>query len=261
MCAAIVERTTRIVEVLRPLDDDALLAPSVLPGWSRLTIACHLRYGADAFCRMTHAALAGEPAAYYPEGRDSQRARTLRPDSDESPSNVVSSLARHSEVLAQTWESLDGDAWKLETTEPEDNQDLGPRQVSQLPLMRLTEVEVHGSDLGVGLDRWSEVFVRLALPFRLEWLNTRRANHRSVDERVEGSWLLVASDGPTYRVSVTGAVVESVPSAPTAPARAVIEGTRRDLLALLLGRPANTQPRVSGDIAFGHAFTRAFPGP
>ena len=46
-----------------------------------------------------------------------------------------------------------------------------------------------------------------------------------------------------------------------AEARATIEASSRDLLALLLGRPFLSQPRLAGDVAFGEAFTAAFPGP
>jgi len=106
-------------------------------------------------------------------------------------------------------------------------------------LLRLTEVEVHGSDLDVGLDDWSAAFVETALPFRLDWLNSRRSNHRAVDEGVQGSWLLHASDGSTYLVSVKGASVESRPADPSAPARATIEGDEP--------RPAGAAARPAGE--------------
>jgi hypothetical protein len=53
---AIMEKSRSIVENLRGLRDDELRQPSELPEWSRLTIACHLRFGAgtllsdDGFC-------------------------------------------------------------------------------------------------------------------------------------------------------------------------------------------------------------------
>jgi uncharacterized protein (TIGR03083 family) len=257
---AVANRTADIVEALS-LDADALLAPSELPDWSRLTIACHLRYGADAFSRMTRAAGAGERVAYYPDGRERQRPLSLVPQDEERPIDVVSSLAHHSDDLREAWSSLDEDAWQLEVIEPEDNPDLGSLPVARLPLLRLTEVEVHGSDLGLGLDDWSELFVRVALPFRLDWLNTRRTHHRGFDVGLEGSWLLVATDGPTHLVTATGTTVASHPADPTSPARAVIEAPSRDLLALLMGRAFRTAPRVTGDTGFGQAFSRAFPGP
>jgi hypothetical protein len=103
--------------------------------------------------------------------------------------------------------------------------------------------------------------VAAALPFRLDWLNSRRANHRDADTAIAGSWLLRATDGPTYLVSVDGARVDSSPAADDAPATAVIDATSRDLLALLLGRPLRAPLRISGDRDFAASFSRAFPGP
>jgi hypothetical protein len=210
---------------------------------------------------MTPAAVAGEPVAYYPEGRGTQRPGTLVPLPGEQPLAVVDSLARESEELHKVWSALEPDAWNLDVVEPEENPDLGPVPLARLPLLRLTEVEVHGSDLGIGLRDWGELFIRLVLPMRLEWLNARRANHRSVDLNLNGSWLLVATDGPTFRVSVNGPTVQSRPASPSSPARAVISATSRDLLALLLGRPLLVAPVISGDASFGEAFSDAFPGP
>jgi uncharacterized protein (TIGR03083 family) len=261
LVAAVQTRTTEIVMALDALRDDDLTAPSQLPSWSRLTIAAHLRYGAHAFGRITNGAVSGQAVAYYPKGRERQRPSTLRPGSDEAPHDVVQSLARCSAELHDAWQSLESEHWSLEVTEPDDNRDLGPLALSRLPLLRLTEVEVHGSDLGLGLNAWSDVFVAVALPFRLDWLNTRRTNHRAVDDSLEGAWLLTATDGPTFRVSTHDRTVESRPAEPTTPARAIIEASSRDLLALLLGRPLAAPPRILGDIAFGEAFSRAFPGP
>ena len=256
-------RTAQILEALKGLDEEALLAPSELPEWSRLTIACHLRYGAEALCRMTEAALSGDPAAYYPEGRDRQRPRTLVPWPGESNLAVVASLVHRSEELTRLWSS-DEVLWDLAVVEPPDKPDLGTVDLGRLLMLRLTEVEVHGLDLGLDLPDWSALFVREALPMRLAWLNTRRTNHRAFDANLEGSWLLVVTDGPdrpAYQVSVIGNQVTSRSASPDSPARAVIAASCRDLLALLLGRPFAQSPQCSGDTAFGGAFADAFPGP
>ena len=258
---AVMERTRSITETLSGLDDGELREPSRLPEWSRLTIVCHLRFGATALSRLTRSAVLGVPVAYYPEGREVQRGGTLVPLAGESPQDVVESLARLSEQLNEIWTALDSGAWGVEVAEPRDNPDLGPIPLGRLPLLRLTEVEVHGIDLGVNLADWSEMFIRTVLPMRLEWLNIRRANHRAFDRELTGSWLLVASDGPAYKVSVNGTKVESRPAPSNAQARAVLEASSRDLLALLLGRALLTPPVITGDITFGQSFVRAFPGP
>ncbi len=254
-------RSADIAEALSDLSTHALLQPSLLPGWTRLTIACHLRYGADALLRMTRACMSGKQTAYYPDGRASQRPQTLEPAPGEDPHEVVASLRRLGGELNQVWSALDIAAWDREIIEPEDNPDLGSIPLSGLPLLRLTEVEVHGSDLDLGLDDWSEMFVRAALPTRLKRLSVRRTNHRTFDRNLQGTWLLVAIDGPTFIVSVSGEVVDCHPADPDSTANAVIEATCRDLLALLLGRPLIEAPRIRGDATFGAAFPAAFPGP
>jgi maleylpyruvate isomerase len=258
---AVTMRTDEIVAALGGLSEQDLRAPSELDGWSRLTIACHLRYGAEALCRMTKEALAGRPTSFYPAGRSDQRPGTLAPWPGETVSDVLQSLATHSEELKRVWASAKSTDWDLTVREPRENSDLGPLALARLPLSRLTEVEVHGSDLGVHLKDWSDYFVETALPFRLDWLNVRRSNHRAVDDGVQGSWLLVATDGPTYLITVSGAAVRSIPSDTNSTASVVIEGSTRDLLAMLLGRPTLRPLKTSGDVALGSSFQRAFPGP
>ena len=210
---------------------------------------------------MTRAAVQGLPVAYYPEGRDVQRPRTLVPVPGESPQAVVESLVALCEELDQEWSALGPASWDLDVVEPAENRDLGELSLRRLPLLRLTEVEVHGTDLGLNLGDWSETFISAGLPMRLDWLNIRRANHRAFAEELEGSWLLVASDGPTYWVGVKGPKVEARAASPDTPVRAVIESTSRDLLALLLGRALHTSPVIRGDIEFGRSFAQAFPCP
>lgn len=263
--SSIVEATARrsahIVDALDMLSTEGLRHGSLLPGWTRLTVACHLRFGAETLLRMTGGAVSGEPVAFYPEGRARQRPQTLQPGPGEDPRDVVTSLRQLSGALDQVWSELDTGTWDREVVEPDDNPDLGTIPLSQLPLLRLTEVEVHGSDLDLGLDDWSDVFVRAALPARLRMLNVRRTNHREYDRSFQGTWLLVARDGPAFTVSTRGDDVESHPADLDAPADAVIEASSRDLLALLLGRPFVHAPRITGDVEFGAAFPAAFPGP
>jgi hypothetical protein len=142
-----------------------------------------------------------------------------------------------------------------------DNPDLGPVTLGHLALLRLTEVQVHGSDLRLHLDDWSPLFIELALPMRLDGLNVRNVVARNSDIDLEGSWLFVADDGPTYLITASKGVVECAPASPSTPAKATVEATSRDLLALLLGRPFAQTPRIRGDMAFGQAFSIAFPGP
>jgi uncharacterized protein (TIGR03083 family) len=255
------QRTARLVAVLRQLDRNAFFAPSRLPEWDRLTIVCHLRYGVTALLRMTSDALAGRETSYYPAGRATQRPMTLAPLLGERPDDVVNGLADAADRLDGLWSSLEPDAWATPVTEPADNTDLGTIPLARLALARLTEVDVHGVDLDVGFPDWSDTLIDFAPPVRLGWLSTRRTNHRDFDRSLQGQWLLVAGNF-RWIVAVDGDRVSSSPAGPEIdPPRATIIGTRRDLLALLLGRPRLRALEFAGDVHFGAMFEQAFPGP
>ena len=178
LAAAIARRTDEVVAALRSLDEPDLLAPSELPGWSRLTIACHLRYGATALAPMTDAVLADLPTSYYPGGRDRQRPGTLSPEPGETRAPSSRAWRRRSADLDARWAGLAPDDWSRPVREPDDLPDLGTLTLAQLALLRLTEVEVHGTDLGLGLADWSADFVGTALPFRVDRLDAAAAGAR-----------------------------------------------------------------------------------
>lgn len=223
--------TRALVDAVADVD---LLAPSLLPGWSRLTIVCHLRYGAEAMRRMTIDALEGRRTAYYPEGRATQRPGTLEPRDGESPADVVQSLEDASAALDRTWSTLT-DEWRTLVQEPDDNFDLGAYPLFDMPIFRLTEVEVHGVDLDVGLPDWSDVLIDHGLPMRLNRLAARTP-------QAPGAWRLIAIDGRNVGVEL---VVGDLLAEPEE-----IRATCRQLFALTLGR-AN----------LSESFSRAYPGP
>jgi maleylpyruvate isomerase len=220
-------RTATVVNALSAAG--ALDAPSLLPGWTRLTIACHLRYGAEASLRLTRAAIAGEPATFYPRGRATQRPGTLVPAPGE---DVVAALSAVGDELDRAWLQLSDSDWGRVVAEPPGVTDLGPLPIRAIALLRLTEVEVHGTDLDLALPDWSPVLVDAALPFRINRLRPGTRTYR-----------FTATDGGSWLVG--GAT----------PPEAEIVASRRDLLALLLGRPMLAPP-VS---TFG--FEEAYPGP
>ena len=212
--------TDAVCDALDRCDLDTL---SLLPGWTRLTIACHLRYGAQALHQMTIDALAGRPASYYPGGRAAQRPGTLEPMPGETPADVVASLRAASAALDDAWSAVED--WTVVVREPDDNVDLGPQPLGYLPLVRLTEVEVHGTDLDLGLPDWSDVLIRNGLAMRLDRVARRTP-------AAPGAWSLdgfVVGDG-------------------SEPER--IEASDRDLFALTLGR-----------INLSDSFAAAYPGP
>lgn len=253
-------RTTRLLSLLGDLDEAEFDAPSGLPGWSRQTIVCHLRYGASAFLRMTRDALGGRETSYYPEGRERQRPATLRPAPHESAVDVLKDWRTLAAALDAEW-AVVGERWSTPVIEPSGNADLGTIPLARLALARLTEVDVHGTDLNINAPDWSSVLCEVGLVTRLHWLATRRTNHRTFDVSIAGSWLLSDDDGLRWIVTADGRDVVSRRAADDDEPRGTIHGSRRDLLALLLGRPLRDPLRFTGDVAFAQSFQAAFPGP
>jgi maleylpyruvate isomerase len=265
-------RTREVVGVLAGLDDAALSAPSRLPGWSRLTIVCHLRFGAVTLRRMTADALAGRPTAFYPDGREAQRPSTLVPAPGESPADVVRALAAEAEALADAWAALAADDWATPIVLPGGEGAFAGEPAGDLAfhgVLRLTEVEVHGADLDVGLDRWSPTFVAVALPSRLVRLPAQRRRPDAAPD-VHARWALRDTAGPTYLVTVAGpdVTITTVPAPPEGPAQpgeplpdvdGTVEGSAHDLVAFLLGRPA--PGLVLSDPSLHERFRTTFPGP
>ena len=123
---------------------------------------------------MTDATLARTHSLLLPGGSGpATTGHPVLPRARETALDVVHSLAAHSARLSQAWATLRPESWHLEIVEPTDNPDLGRIPLSRLALLRLTEVEVHGSDLGLQLGEWSTTFIDAALPLRLEGLNVR----------------------------------------------------------------------------------------
>ena len=114
--------------------------------------------------------------------------------------------------LDREWSAIDDDRWGADVVEPADNADLGTIPLARLALARLTEVDVHGTDLAVGAPDWSATLVEIGLPIRLRWLSTRRTNHRAFDPSIRGSWPLHATEGLRWLVAVDGDRVECRPA-------------------------------------------------
>jgi uncharacterized protein (TIGR03083 family) len=255
-------RTDALTSAMRPLTHDEWLLPSTLPGWSRLTLLCHLRYGAAMTRRMTIDTTEGRPTAFYPDGRDTQRPRTLRPEFGESPRDVVESFVEQSVALADVWAALHSDDWTRTVIEASGRAESGrvALTIADLALLRLTEVEVHGTDIDLGLDGWSAVFVDLALPRRMAWLGRRSPPRVDESTPLPLTWVLAATDGLSYSVHIDRnqrVTTEVVPFDAAAQHR--VQGERRHLLALLLGRMVAAE--LSADESAISSFRQTFPGP
>jgi hypothetical protein len=159
------------------------------------------------------------------------------------------------------WHAVPWERWGKPFTETE----LGTAQFGRLVGLRLTEVEVHHSDLAVGFGPrdWSRELTQTCLPLRLASL-ARYRRRPDADQTIDGTWALVCDDlDRRWRVRADLADVAIVDFEPANrdDAGVVLRGTATDLTALLLGRQDPAMLAVSGDTARARAFKRAFPGP
>jgi Mycothiol maleylpyruvate isomerase N-terminal domain len=258
MLAALRSAHQRVSQLFARRSDDWLLAPSALPEWSRLTIACHLRYVAEAMLRVTDAAERGEVARMYPNGRNLDRPPSLAPRQSEAVADVVESLRATSEALEARWFGLPNDMWTQEFTEA----DHGTLLFSRWLALRLTEVEVHGTDVGAhdgpDCNQWSASFVGLLLPLRIAWL-TRARERPDADVSVGGIWTLESTTQQWRVSSSVGSRVVNFEADESLDSGTVLRGEDRILLALLLGRDtAHVTDIVGPGVA---QFKAAFPGP
>jgi hypothetical protein len=255
----------RMNEVFHGRSDSWWHAPSALPDWSRLTIACHLRYVAEAMIRITEVAVQRQVAPMYPGGRDIDRPGSLQPREGETPSSIVESVRRTSNALEQIWAGVPSDMWEYEFTEA----DHGTLLFSRWLALRLTEVEVHCTDVGahIGPDsqQWSASFVSAVLPLRVAWL-TRARERPDANLCIGGTWTL---QSPNQQWRVTSSIGSRVVEVNThqsdhtgeqsKDSGTVLRGDNRTLLALLLGRD---NVSIVNQIGPGVSnFKAAFPGP
>ena len=123
---------SRTAEVVSALSQNDMSGPSMLPGWDRRTIACHLRYGARASLRVTNEdGLSGLATSFYPQGRSSQRPGTLVPDLGETAAEVVASLGEE-HTPGRNLVAAHPLDWSTVIEEPPASHDLGRTTISSL---------------------------------------------------------------------------------------------------------------------------------
>lgn len=136
--------TEFLVQAVDALPDDALRAPSALPGWNRTHVVAHVARNAEALVRLATWARTGVETPMYPSAE--QRAA----DIEASAANPVEVLRRE---LVSTADQLDAALAALDATtwEAQVRSALGrPMPARELPWMRVREVWLHTVDLGSG---------------------------------------------------------------------------------------------------------------
>ena len=209
--------TRKLLADAAALSDEALTAPTALPGWTRRYLLSHVAANGDALRNLVHWARTGEERRMYvsSEQRDADIAKGSQLPAAELRAWIESSA----QALAADLDALPEHAWDAKVITAQGL----TRSASEIPWMRGREVYIHAIDLSAGT-QWTD----LPADFLTALLDDVAARRSS---KGGGPALAVAATdtGHTWEVAGRGAPVPV--SAPLA-----------DLAAYLTGRPAPALP-------------------
>jgi uncharacterized protein (TIGR03083 family) len=210
--------TERLLTSLATLPDQALKAPTALPGWNRRYLLAHVAGNAAALRNLVHWARTGEERPMYssPGERDAGIAAGA-----ELPAADLRALIESSaDALTAGLDELgDGPAWEAKVITAQGL----TRSASEIPWIRVREVYIHAVDLAAGTafgDLPAEFLTAL-----LDDVTVRRT------AKGGGPAIIVAATDTGDRWDVAGTGIPVPVSAPLP-----------DLAAWLTGRPAPALP-------------------
>ena len=211
--------TERLLAEVAELPDEALSAPTALPGWTRAYLLSHIAANADALRNLVHWARTGEERRMYAstEAREADIAAGAELPAAQLRAWAASSAAD----LAADLDALDGvgDAWDAKIITAQGL----TRTASEIPWMRTREIYIHAIDMAAGT-----TFADLPPDFLAALLDDVTARRSSVGG---GPALIIAAadTGGRWDVAGTGSPVP-------------VTGLLADLTAYLTGRPAPSLP-------------------
>ncbi len=184
--------TSRYLDALTALDDDAMRAPSLLAGWSRGHVVTHLARNADAMVNVLTGVRQGEVRAMYPSQEqrntdiDSGAVRSCEELCTEARTTCLAVLEAARAVGPEQWDSPVRRTPGAETF-----------PVRNIPSSRLLELEVHHADLAIGYSwqDWDGAFAD-AVVTRIQGERTQEPSAvlRSTD--TDGLWKIGPGQGP-----------------------------------------------------------------
>lgn len=164
--------TGRLLVSIGRMSDEEVREPSLLPGWTRGHVLTHVARNADALRNLLDwARTEVENPAYR---RPSQRDADIEAGAARSADDLYDDVAETAEAFAAEAEMLTDAAWQHEVRVLD-----GPMFRAALILpRRLTEVELHHTDLGLGYKAadWTPRFTTMLLTDPMAaWREERKA--------------------------------------------------------------------------------------
>jgi maleylpyruvate isomerase len=213
--------TERLLAEVAVLPDDAMSAPTALPGWTRAYLLSHIAANADALRNLVHWARTGEERRMYAstEAREADIAAGAELPADLLRARVASSAADLAADLAALDGADGGSAWDAKIITAQGL----TRTASEIPWMRTREIYIHAIDMAAGT-----TFADLPPDFLAALLDDVTARRSAVGG---GPALIIAATdtGGRWDVAGTGSPVP-------------VSGPLPDLTAYLTGRPAPSLP-------------------
>lgn len=163
------------------LDDTAMGAPSLLPGWTRRHVTAHVAANADAMRNLVHWARTGEATPMY--SSPGQRLADIEAGAQRSAADLVAWCRTSAADLAADLDALTDEQWGAEVRTAQGR----TVPATELPWMRAREVCIHAIDLDDGLS-----FVDLPRAFLNELVEEIRVK-RGLEELPEGPLADVAA--------------------------------------------------------------------
>lgn len=159
--AAVREATGRLLDSVRTLDDAAIAEPSLLAGWTRGHVLAHLARNADALGNLLTWARTDVRTPMYAsaQAREDDIERGAARPLTAHLADLEESAARFDAAMEALPEARRGFEVEMRNGVVE--------RADRLPMRRLTEVELHHVDLGVGhtVEQLSPAFVDSELAF------------------------------------------------------------------------------------------------
>lgn len=170
----------RVNDTVATVDEDAVRAPSGLPGWSRGHVITHIANFTEAMTRQVEEALQGRLIEVYDGGRPARDAG-IEAGSGRPAAELVNHLREATTTLVATWDKVTSDDWDRPILHRNSTLAAGIYATWR-------ELAVHTVDLGLKptADGWPQEFCLHLLDF----LRPRTP---------EGVHLILqADDGPTW---------------------------------------------------------------